>query len=489
MAIKNTYIRSSKLAQVLQLLTASEYKSFGKWLHSPWCNSNKKLTELYRLLEKKHPLFDAMHLTREYLFKKLYPEKTYDDKWMRNLKSAMVAQAEKFLAHQRLENDKPMAKRLLAKEYLERHRDDWYEKQAGAIIRELEKKETKETEDYLQLALIHEELYYRPGSPQQAHVGHTPLQIAGIYLDTFFSISKWRHITELNERQVFLSEKNNVVEKIKLINSLVENMDIPVIGVYQGRHELSRALTKKNYFQFKEKVFAQFESLPIQDRKLLLFYLINSSVRLWLNGHTNMLPELLDIYKFGLKKGLVVNNGRISARTFSNIVTAANSLSDFNFSNKFIKKYTPCLAPGQQGDGKSWALSHSYFKQENYSACIGLLANYNFQDNYFNSMGRVLLFQCHFEPCLRDGSGYLFFYDYSLAFERFIRRSKIYTEKRKKAYLNLIIYCRKLLLTKNDNTLSKQYLENMLKKINAENNIQAKKWLVNMAVKMKEGLP
>ncbi|HMS34045.1 MAG TPA: hypothetical protein PKC91_08160 [Ignavibacteria bacterium] len=62
----------SKLTQILSGLDQSTFRDFGKFINSPYFNSNKKVCELYEILKRYYPGFDASELSMENLFRELY---------------------------------------------------------------------------------------------------------------------------------------------------------------------------------------------------------------------------------------------------------------------------------------------------------------------------------------------------------------------------------------------------------------------------------
>ncbi|MEZ4935407.1 MAG: hypothetical protein R2788_25140 [Saprospiraceae bacterium] len=480
-----THLHPSKLTQSLQLLTAEEFKLFNKWLQSPWANANKKLVELYVFLQKHYPGFDAKSLTKEDLFAKLYPGKKYDDKWMRNIMGGLSKQVENFLVHQRLEKDELLTKQLLAKEYLERHRNDWFEKQANQLINILEEKDVKETEDYLTLMLTHDELY------RQTNVGSSKssLQIADLYLDTFYSITKWRHLTELRERQMILPEEGLWFEKLERLSDLTKDLDIPIIDIYRDRIKKGDALQKEDYFQLKEKYFSHYNRLPNWDRKLLYFYFINMVIRFWMKGDLEIIHELHQLYKTGIENGLLFHYGKLTVNTYVNIVTTANSVDDFDYSKMFIEKYTCFLPPEKMDDGRAWALGNWHYKQGQYEKSVEFLSNHHFEDNTFIRSSKFLLIQSYFDACLVDDSYYLFFRDYCEAVKKYFRRSKVLSKERNLAYINFVNFSFKVIKLINENNYALNNFKYLVKEINTENNMQGKKWLLAKIEYIIDGLP
>ncbi|MEM1118821.1 MAG: hypothetical protein AAGJ18_00145 [Bacteroidota bacterium] len=73
-------IFTSKFVQTLRTFSEAELKSFDKWLHSPWCNSNKNLPKLLEKLKKYYPDFAEEKLTKEKLFRQVLPKGKYSDR-------------------------------------------------------------------------------------------------------------------------------------------------------------------------------------------------------------------------------------------------------------------------------------------------------------------------------------------------------------------------------------------------------------------------
>ena len=473
-----THLKPTKLVATLQLLTPTEFKSFHKWLQSPWANSNKKLVELYRILQKHYPEFTARTLTKEKLFIQLYPEKEYDDKWMRNIMAAMSKQVEKFLVHQRLEKEEVLKKKYLAEEFLERHKNDWYHREINSLIKLLEVKKVKETEDYLMLALIHEDLYHESNAHTLLAQGYSPLQISEVYLDTFYSITKWRHLTELVEQKMIVPINWDLGEKKELLSSLTKQFDIPVIDFYKERLEKVDSIEKEKYFQLKEKYYFVYDRLPLWDRKVIVFYLINMAIRMWIKGDQEIMQELLDLYKFGLENKLLFYYGRLTDATYANVVTVANSLGEFKFCKTIIDDYTQCLADESRRDGKIWATAHWYYKQQLFDKGIELLTLHNFKNDMFVRSSKFLLLQNYFEACLEDDSYYLFFKDFCEAAKKFFKRNKLISKERNMAYVNLIKYAFNFIKINIEKKPAIPIFRKFLVDLNLEKNIQGKKWLL-----------
>lgn len=475
------------MARMLAILTPEEFKSLGLWLQSPWANTNKKLVSLYNILQKQHPDFGAKSMDKAQLFKKLYPDKVFDDKWMRNLMAALCKQVEQFLVHQRLESDDILSAQLLGKEYLERHEGDWHEKQVGEIINKLEAKKAKETEDFLLLGQLHAELYERPQSTKLKS-SQALLLAADRYLDCFYGLHKWRCVTELNERQLILPEGAPPTWNIPQLEQQTQHLDIPALRIYKKRLDLTKSPSMEGYLHLKTAVFAKFEYMSEKDKKLLLYYLINAAISLWIKGFVQIMGELLELYQMGIKEGLLINYGRLSETTFSNIVTTGNSLQQFDFTKRFVNEYSDKLAHEMREDGRIWATAHTLFKQHDFEKSIILLSTHKFTNHRFALEGKILLMEAYFEACKNDDSYLLFLLDFGEAFRKYIHRDKLLSEGRKTAYLNFVKYTTTLMKNRIEKKWEEKWLENFEEQINQEEFIQGKQWILEKTGEIKGGL-
>jgi len=163
---KANSFQGSKLSMMLKMLSEEEQKLLGKWLGSSWCNSNKKLVQLYKLLTKNRRKLLEGTLGKEKICTLMFPEKPYDKsrKELNNLIMKLVKQIESFLVHQSVAGDDVKEKMLLRMEYLRRGQRDRFQEISMDLLGGLEKKERKDWDDYLSLTLVQEAAYFEQSS-------------------------------------------------------------------------------------------------------------------------------------------------------------------------------------------------------------------------------------------------------------------------------------------------------------------------------------
>ncbi|HEY3250869.1 MAG TPA: hypothetical protein VGK25_07095, partial [Ignavibacteria bacterium] len=127
----------SKAIEIIQTFDSREFHEFGKFVDSPFFNSNTKLIEMYSLLKKFYPAFSQKNFTKENLYQKLFPGKKYNDGTMRKLLSSLQSLAEEYLANTRFMRNQTFQKRLALMQRLDEKKLDVLFKQQLYNIQKL----------------------------------------------------------------------------------------------------------------------------------------------------------------------------------------------------------------------------------------------------------------------------------------------------------------------------------------------------------------
>lgn len=476
--------KNSNLVNKLIKLNASEYIELGKWLKSPWCNSNKKLYEIHQSLRKHYPNFDSSSFSKEWLFGKLYPNKKYNPTWIRNLIGELSKQIDSFLIHQYLKTNQNMQKFMLREQFLSRNNMLEFNEVSNQIIDSLETKSIKSWLDFLQLTLLYEGQYFQPNSSMKIQSGQDILSKAENYLDSFYAIGKYRLLNEYAERKKILMETNHLEKKTRLMKLMAIHVDLPIIKYYQLRLKTKHKSPLEKYLSLKEFFVKNGMLLPIKEQKVFLLSLINDASKLKVSGYKEGLPEMFEIYQIGLQTKLLIHQGQITDRSYTNIITISNLLSKTDYSKEFIGNYTCFLPEKIQNDAYTWGQAHTYYYEEKLKKARNLLAQYSFHNATFSIQGKLLLFQIYFDLSKNDDSFQQPFIDFSYAAEKFFRRNKVLSKERKQAYLNLFQYVRKINNLLLRSAFNEQLKKEWISRIEADENLHGRKWLKNKIIEI-----
>src|SRR5437870_8569894 len=99
-------MKNTKLVNILRTFTRDEMKEFEKFVASPFHNDGRSFYKpLISELKKFHPNFDSDKLTYENLYRKVKPNKKFNQQVMWNIASSTEKMAEEFIAQLGLRND------------------------------------------------------------------------------------------------------------------------------------------------------------------------------------------------------------------------------------------------------------------------------------------------------------------------------------------------------------------------------------------------
>ena len=112
--------------------------------------------------------------------------------------------------------------------------------------------------------------------------------------------------------------------------------------------------------------------------------LINDAARLRIQGHSELLNDIFELYCLGLDSEILLHHGQLTSRTYTNIVTVGNLLNKTKFINRFIETHTPLLPKSIQNDAATWAKAHTIYNTGQFESCVELLIAYQFSHHLFS---------------------------------------------------------------------------------------------------------
>ena len=479
---------NTKLAKLLALLDPKECKLFAKWLDSPWRNNNPRLPPFYRLLLHYYPGFDQVRCQQEHLYLTLYPGQNYQSKTMRHLMSELGKQVERFLIQQQLQKNTLQQQLLLQEAYLERHQTEWFEKSSQRTIADLEAQPSRSWTDLLQLCLLNEGLYFQPDTTVRHQPEQRVLHRANHYLDAFYALFKYRLAFEFEERRKIMRGAQEVEVDLPALRRIKDRLGDPALLIFEEHLSIEQPLALERYYEIKGLTLRHMEELSRRNQRDFLYALINKASRLLLKGHEGMHEEVIELYKVGLARELVISKGRMTDYTFSNIVVLNNLLQRYAEAIDFAYTYHTALTEEYQKDGLTWAQANTYYHSGNYQSAIDHLVDYSFSNGTYDLQGRVLLLHAYFDVFLEDRSYYSYLFDYGNAFERFVQRSRYYSKQKKSAITALIRYTRKLSKLQDQYQLSERSLDHIYEQVRSDKSIYAKAWLIKKINNLKDGM-
>jgi len=467
-------ISSSKFIQLLKTFDEAEIKGLCRWLKSPWCNSNKNLVKLLKVVTKYHPDYESNKLTKAAIFKSILPNGKYSDRRLNNLMSEAYLAARKFLVFERFASNNHQQDELWIAELQDRNLDEWFRKRTQKSIATLEALPIKRYEDHLALFRTHRQLYHHPTASTRMQPGNRNIIKMGKQLDLLYLLEKAAIITEKRMRNRIIRNENHEVKKESIwwIDA-AKSIEHPSLNLYRMRLSDHTQITYERYWQIRKTFYDQFELLNEREQKIHLLYILNDTKAFIKQGLLDI-TDTLPIYKTGLDKGFLLHQGKLSQNTFTTIVVSSNTKGDFPYSQHFIQHYTKYLDDNIQADCKNWAYAHTAYWQKDLEKCLNLLRDHEFKSPYFQLITRMLNTQAYFELYLQDKQYEDYLFSYFDTYEKWLQRDKIYAQSSKKSFLRFVQLCRALAKCYRAIDFSPKQVKQLLEE---EKNVQALNWL------------
>ena len=462
----------------LQLLSSNELKEFGKWIGSDFCNSNKALRRLFGALKAHHPGFTHPKLTRAYLYGKMYPGKSLNDKVFLNSMSLLAKEVERFLVFQELQKDKKQFRRNFIKALNRRNATNRVIEESDRLTRETSQQEVISWEELPGLIMTQINLYYSDTTPFRQQAGVTPLQDAKYYLDIFHALATLKIDIELEERAKKI--KRTKKEKRKQLRTACKNSSTYLTRrLYQSwRYNVNRGRPEQ-FILFRNAYQQYHDKIPKEDSQILWTYMLNQCSRQYQKGQVDMLAELLSLYKFGHQQDMLMHDETITETKFANIITVAVAEKDLSFAQTIHSEYSQALPKGAIEEGKSWAEAYILGYKQSYGKAISIIDGLSFKNGVFKPRSKVLRIQCFFEQFLLRDIDLDELLKACRAFERQMKKHYDLNLARSQAYLNFSKYLKKVARSYNDPNQGKKEIQQIQHQLKEATGIQVKKWMLD----------
>lgn len=394
-------MQNSKIARLLKTFSKKEMKEFESFLGLSLLNNERDLNPLFNFIKKYYPGFDDPTFTQENIYKALFKNKNFSDKYVLSLISDLYKTAKYFIVTKKLFLDKTLYNKLLGEEFLQRNLTGEFESQMKSA-NELLDNEYFTSKDYLrnkeELSFI-----YLPYLDTKKDVD---LHIKS-YLDLMnFSamdslIKLFRNNSELynfklqstvaNEPNLsaFLFNSINFDQLWNNISGVPEKLVIKLKTFY-----LCSILIEKQsmplYHEAKDLFFSNYDSFDKQQKRETFFHFLN-----FLNYMSITRDGLVD-ETFNLNKKLLEDNDRLyiennffDKRLFRNIALCALSKREHEWAIDFINTYKKYLEEDGEDNLVNHSLANIYFSMKEYDKSLEILSRVKF--NYGNYKEEMLL--------------------------------------------------------------------------------------------------
>ncbi len=482
-------MKNTKLIQLLETFTASEFSEFGKFLYSPIHNENARMRALYECLKRYHPGFNHKDFTKENIYSKLYPNgEKFDDKRLRERFSDLLKLAEDYLAIVYIRKNPIEYKRQTLYEFVYRGLDVHFNKKNKEIRKILDETKHKDVDYFLNefqyetdknVFLAGKQLLGRRKSVFNELSDEIDLflkYVSSRMLIYYVLIENWKEglnhkfETKFYESVISFIEDNNMTE-------------YPFVKALYLRLKIIENSEDDNlYYELKDLFFNNPDKLEHQHRRRIGTILHNDASSRYLLGKQHFETERFEIMKYMLEHDMYCDEGAwLSRENYFNYVSASINLNDLVWAEEFIKNYTDKVDPKKREDACCFAKGLLCYHKKEYDRALTELSRIKGNDYAYLLKIKALHTRIFFE--LGDLEKVLIIVD---SLKHYVSSNSLIPQTFKRRYTNYNDILYKLTRLKLDpDEFKASKLVDEIKGFTMDDLTTNKTWLLEMAMELK----
>ncbi len=473
-------MKNSKLASLLSKLSQKEFKEFGKFVKSPYFNTNSNILKLYDLIAKYFPDFENENLTKENIYKKIYPGEKYNDSTSRGLLFLALKLGEQFLAVERVKQKKNIYQELLLTELNERQIYDLFNIHLKTTRNELDKVENKDDEYFF--------LKYRVETlksiiDSKAFIPLTQKDIPGdIQTEDTDNLINY-FLTSILAKYNYLMTKTgslNVSLNLKFLDEIIEYLkktdltEVPLLNYQYNRLMMYKSgMEDKYFFTLKKILYDDFDRLSRTEKYNLFGTLQNFCVKKdKISGKDSEVTQF-ELYKFAMDNDILTYDDKepLHHMIFFNVVSCAIYNNKVEEAKEFIEKYKNRLAPSRADSAVNFNMAKIYFKEREYNKAIESLALVHNDDVFYKVFVKHLYAMVYYEN--ENFDELILLLD---AYKSFLNSNNVLSAKMRADHLEFVLFLSRL--TKLKEIPDKDELEYLKHEVKKSKAILGNEWLV-----------
>lgn len=427
-------MEKSGLYQLIHSFSPVELREVRKFLRSPFYNQRQDLIGLFEwLVTQPAP-------PRETTWSHLFGQAPFDEQKLRLLMSYLHRLLEQYLTVKAWDDDRLSNQIYLAKAYRKRQLGGAFDRTRRQLEKSLEAQP-------LRNAHYHDCRYKMQWEAHQLAYTQNPTDVSRLRqlsgaADAIYLAQKLRLICLLNAHEsVYQSERQNGMDEAVVALAEREEMaGLPAVAVYLHCYRMLLNPGEEIHFQrFKELLIEQSVLFFDEEMSGLFILAINYCVRRINAGESRFFREALDLYKEGLSKRYLLENGVLSRFTYHNIVAAGLHTGELDWVRFFIVEYKNRLEKQYRESSFSFNLARLEYAEKRYDFVLELLQRANYRDPLLNLAAKTLLLKTYY-----DLGEYETLQSHLDAMRNYIHRKRVLGYHRTN-YLNIIRYTEKLM--------------------------------------------
>lgn len=431
---------NNKLLSIINTFSKVELNRLKKYIKSPYFNKNEDILNLFQQLERIVSSKRDLEFEKEKTWAKIYPSRPYDDARFRKLNSDLLKLVEGFLA-QEVYQDNPIHQATYLLEAIAKRKLAKLNNTTLNTAERLSERQVHKpaTHYFYQYQIERNKYLLTDFDLKRTDVTNVKDIINN--LDYFYLAEKLRYYGET------LSRKNIIEHDYELlfIDEIIQHIekygynDIPPVAIYYQMCLAQLHPENEEHFYLLKELLNQYALLfPSKEAEAIYTTAINYCIKKANQGNKKFLIEFLDLNEELLSKG-ILGEGQLSPWKFKNVVTGALRAGRYDWAEQFIQNYYTKIPESHRDNAFTFNLASLYFYKKEYDKVLEQLRTVENEDFMYSLDSKTYLLLSYYE--LDEIEPLYFLMD---SFRVFLNRQKDLTNDRKKRYLDLIKYIKRL---------------------------------------------
>ena len=399
---------NSKVIDILKKFDRKELKELGDFVDSPFHNKNKNVIKLYYSLLPFYPGFENKKLSKEFIYGKIFPDKSYADKTFRNLMSDLLNLIESYLAYSYIDNDKYYRKFFRTVGLAAIQADSLEE----SSIKEADKLFSDFKFDggnifYLMHLMEMEKDFLAIRKNKLINLNMKEgeyLVYAFLSKYLIFKMKYYNYRYKLGTEKLsgFIEEFEKSID-IKSFIKYIELDPTPeneIILIYYYCTKFMSDISADSYYSKVKLLFEKNKSKLNRTETVNLYLTFNGyCVAKIRQGSKEYARELFSIYKKMFEENLAMGEGEthLHITIFYNVVSIALNIGENGWARSFIDKYHQKLLPEYKETMYNYSYSLYHFHRKEFEKSLERLNKVNFENHFIKTGVRILLLKIYYE--------------------------------------------------------------------------------------------
>ncbi len=462
-------MEKSHLLTVLRSTNQRERRQIGLWLRSPAHNQREDVVKLFDwLVENGH--LDHGAVEKRAAWTAVFPGEPFDDARMRQAMHFLLKNVEEFLIWEEMTKEDVRKTSSLASVYRRRQLEKPFRQSLDHARRSasasplrnavhLQNGFNLELEEYKYLTTLKGNTRFNlqelSDSLDAAFVAQK-LRIASLLL-THGAVYKAEYDTGLLEDVLRFVETHRLLER-------------PAVATYfYCLKTILEKTDEANYERFEECILQFSHHFPQTEQRELFLFALNFCLSRVNAGNEKYARKIFELYRRGFEKRLLLEDGFISGRTFTNAVQSGLKLKEFDWVEHFITEFQQFLEEKQRLSVVNFNLARLHYEKGQYDAAMRGLLGFEYDDLLWNLIAKSMLMKIYYEKREMD------------ALESHLEAMRAYLQRKevlgyhKAIFKNLLSLTRKLVHL---NPYSQPQREKLRRLIVETNPLMEREWLL-----------